>query len=102
MGKAKRVLIYRLGSLGDMLVTECSPGMVSVWRAASGDLSPRRLYGCGLETCIVEKKKCILSITVDEVMEVVSSQLSVVREAGRTQLRRTENQELTTHNFPVR
>ena len=36
--------------------------------------------GCGLETCIVEKKKCILSITVDEVMRVVGSQLLVVGE----------------------
>jgi heptosyltransferase-3 len=27
--------------------------------------------GCGLETCIVEGKKCILSITVDEVMVAV-------------------------------
>jgi len=25
-------------------------------------------YGCGLETCIVEKKRCITSITVDEVV----------------------------------
>jgi len=28
-------------------------------------------WGCGLETCIVEKKKCILSITVEEVVEQV-------------------------------
>jgi heptosyltransferase-3 len=28
-------------------------------------------WGCGLETCIVEKKKCITSITVDEVVEHV-------------------------------
>jgi len=27
--------------------------------------------GCGLETCIVERKKCILSIRVDEVMDEV-------------------------------
>jgi heptosyltransferase III len=27
--------------------------------------------GCGLETCIVERKKCILSITVDEVVGAV-------------------------------
>jgi heptosyltransferase III len=33
--------------------------------------------GCGLETCIVERKKCILSITVDEVVQVVGSRLSV-------------------------
>jgi len=31
--------------------------------------------GCGLETCIVEKKKCILSITVDEVVEQVRAVL---------------------------
>ena len=28
-------------------------------------------WGCGLETCIVEKKKCITSITVDEVVGCV-------------------------------
>ena len=28
-------------------------------------------YGCALETCIVEKKRCILSITVDEVFDAV-------------------------------
>jgi heptosyltransferase-3 len=28
-------------------------------------------WGCGLETCIVEKKKCITSITVDEVVGYV-------------------------------
>jgi len=31
--------------------------------------------GCGLETCIVEKKKCILSITVDEVMTAVNAMM---------------------------
>jgi heptosyltransferase III len=31
--------------------------------------------GCGLETCIVEKKKCILSITVDEVVRAVAEVL---------------------------
>jgi ADP-heptose:LPS heptosyltransferase len=31
--------------------------------------------GCGLETCIVEKKKCILSITVDEVMAAVGAMM---------------------------
>jgi ADP-heptose:LPS heptosyltransferase len=34
--------------------------------------------GCGLETCIVERKKCILSITVDEVMEEVRGILGPV------------------------
>lgn len=28
-------------------------------------------HGCGLETCIAEKKKCILSVTVDEVEQAV-------------------------------
>ncbi len=28
-------------------------------------------WGCGLETCVVERKKCITSITVDEVMTAV-------------------------------
>jgi heptosyltransferase III len=36
-------------------------------------------WGCGLETCIEQQKKCLLSITVDEVMEVVRSQLSILR-----------------------
>jgi len=49
--------------------------------------------GCGLETCIVEKKKCILSITVDEVAQVVGSQLSVVGEGERD-----SNQEPLTRN----
>jgi hypothetical protein len=35
-------------------------------------------WGCGLETCIEQQKKCLMSITVDEVMEVVRSQLSVL------------------------
>jgi heptosyltransferase-3 len=33
-------------------------------------------WGCGLETCIEQQKKCLLSITVDEAMEVVGSRLS--------------------------
>jgi heptosyltransferase III len=28
-------------------------------------------WGCGLETCIEQQKKCLMSITVDEVMEAV-------------------------------
>jgi ADP-heptose:LPS heptosyltransferase len=32
-------------------------------------------WGCGLETCIVEKKRCLTSITVDEVVEQVRSVL---------------------------
>jgi ADP-heptose:LPS heptosyltransferase len=28
-------------------------------------------WGCGLETCIEQRKKCLMSITVDEVMEAV-------------------------------
>ncbi|HSY37017.1 MAG TPA: glycosyltransferase family 9 protein [Acidobacteriaceae bacterium] len=35
-------------------------------------------WGCGLETCIEQQKKCLMSITVDEVMEVVRSQLLVL------------------------
>ena len=31
--------------------------------------------GCGLETCIVEKKKCLTSITIDEVLAVVTQSL---------------------------
>ena len=32
-------------------------------------------WGCGLETCIVEKKRCLTSITVDEVLEQVQAVL---------------------------
>ncbi len=32
-------------------------------------------WGCGLETCIEQQKKCLLSITVAEVMEVVGERL---------------------------
>ena len=32
-------------------------------------------WGCGLETCIVEKKRCLTSITVDEVVEQVRAVL---------------------------
>ena len=31
--------------------------------------------GCGLETCIVQKKKCLMSITVDEVAGAVEASL---------------------------
>jgi len=50
-------------------------------------------WGCGLETCIEQQKKCLLSITVDEVMEVVGSQLSVV---GKNTT--PENRQPTTEN----
>jgi hypothetical protein len=33
-------------------------------------------WGCGLETCIEQQKKCLMSITVDEVMEAVRSALT--------------------------
>jgi heptosyltransferase-3 len=33
-------------------------------------------WGCGLETCIEQRKKCLLSITVDEVMREVRAVLS--------------------------
>ncbi|MGA7155498.1 MAG: glycosyltransferase family 9 protein [Acidobacteriaceae bacterium] len=39
-------------------------------------------WGCGLETCIEQQKKCLMSITVDEVMGVVRSQLSVLSEGS--------------------
>jgi heptosyltransferase-3 len=32
-------------------------------------------WGCGLETCIEQQKKCLMSITVDEVMDVVRAQM---------------------------
>lgn len=32
-------------------------------------------WGCGLETCVVERKKCITSITVDEVLAQIRSVL---------------------------
>ena len=35
-------------------------------------------WGCGLETCIEQQKKCLMSITVDEVLQVVRSQLAVL------------------------
>jgi heptosyltransferase-3 len=34
-------------------------------------------WGCGLEACIEQQKKCLMSIGVDEVMEVVREQLEV-------------------------
>ena len=36
-------------------------------------------WGCGLETCVEQRKKCILSITVDEVMEKVREVAGVRR-----------------------
>ena len=36
-------------------------------------------WGCGLETCIEQQKKCLMSIGVDEVMGVVREQMLVVR-----------------------
>ena len=33
-------------------------------------------WGCGLETCIEQQKKCLLSITVDEVMDAVKGQMA--------------------------
>jgi hypothetical protein len=38
--------------------------------------------GCGLETCVVERKKCIVSITVEEVLEAVRGVLEGDRIAG--------------------
>jgi ADP-heptose:LPS heptosyltransferase len=39
-------------------------------------------WGCGLETCLEQQKKCLMSIGVEEVMEVVRSQLSVLSESS--------------------
>jgi ADP-heptose:LPS heptosyltransferase len=36
-------------------------------------------WGCGLETCVEQRKKCLVSIGVEEVMGVVREQLGVVR-----------------------
>lgn len=35
-------------------------------------------WGCGLETCIEQKKKCLTSITVEEVLEQVRAQLDTL------------------------
>jgi ADP-heptose:LPS heptosyltransferase len=32
-------------------------------------------WGCGLETCIVERKRCLTSITVDEVVSEIAAVL---------------------------
>jgi heptosyltransferase-3 len=34
-------------------------------------------WGCGLETCIEQRKKCLMSITVDEVMEAVREKMEL-------------------------
>jgi heptosyltransferase-3 len=39
-------------------------------------------WGCGLETCIEQQKKCLLSITVEEVMDAVRSRLEGTKDAG--------------------
>ena len=48
-------------------------------RAAVADalalVLPISCAGCGLETCIVEQKKCLTSVTVDEVMTEVKAVL---------------------------
>jgi ADP-heptose:LPS heptosyltransferase len=41
-------------------------------------------WGCGLETCIEQQKKCLMSITVDEVMGVVKEQGIGDRKNGRS------------------
>jgi heptosyltransferase III len=40
--------------------------------------------GCELDICVEQKKKCILSITVEEVLAAVLAQLGVSSESGRT------------------
>jgi ADP-heptose:LPS heptosyltransferase len=36
---------------------------------------PVTCAGCGLETCVVERKRCLTSISVDEALEVVSAMM---------------------------
>jgi heptosyltransferase-3 len=40
-------------------------------------------WGCGLETCVEQQKKCLLSITVEEVMEVVRERMLAVEAERR-------------------
>jgi ADP-heptose:LPS heptosyltransferase len=39
-------------------------------------------WGCGLETCVVEKKRCLTSIRVDEVMEEIRKSLGAIEVAA--------------------
>ncbi len=41
-------------------------------------------WGCGLETCLEQRRKCLLSITVDEVVAAVREALPVTMEAEET------------------
>ncbi len=48
-------------------------------------------FGCRLETCVEQAKKCILSIAVDEVLQAVSGHLAtdgagLARKAGAEKL----------------
>ena len=44
-------------------------------------------WGCGLETCIEQQKKCLMSITVDEVMEAVRAGLVGSKNGGALRAR---------------
>ena len=47
-------------------------------------------WGCGLETCIEQQKKCLMSITVDEVMEAVQVRQWSGLGEGQVELRTDE------------
>jgi ADP-heptose:LPS heptosyltransferase len=44
-------------------------------------------YGCGLDVCIKQRKKCILSITIDEVISAVKDLLDSPAGAPFNQVR---------------
>jgi heptosyltransferase-3 len=50
-------------------------------------------WGCGLETCIEQKKKCLMSITVDEVMVEVEAVLGSEADSLRGMTERKQGQE---------
>ena len=64
MQSGKRILIYRLGSLGD-------PIAVLPLFNKIADTFP------GADITLLKKKKCILSITVDEVHDAVMETLNL-------------------------
>jgi ADP-heptose:LPS heptosyltransferase len=53
---------------------------------------------CGLETCILEKKKCILSITVEEVLERISRILPPPDSGLVTSTRHSDFEDLLSHS----
>ena len=44
---------------------------------------PVDCMGCGLETCLIERKKCLTSITVDEVLAAVEASLNAAPSPAR-------------------